>query len=111
MKTLSSYALGRFVDGADAITLLNPATEEPIAELRAGGVAWKSALEHARTVGGAALRALTFAERGELLRGLSRRVHQSRDELIALAVANGGNTRSAAQFDIDGASGPPAAYA
>src|SRR5439155_246983 len=38
-------------------------------------------------------------------------IHAHRDELIALAVQNGGNTRSDAKFDIDGASGTLAAYA
>src|SRR5207302_1801020 len=56
-------------------------------------------------------RKLTFAERGQLLKGFSKLIHAHRDELIALAVQNGGNTRSDAKFDIDGASGTLAAYA
>ena len=62
-------------------------------------------------VGGEALRALTFAERGQLLKALSKLIHAHRDELIELAIANGGNTRGDAKFDIDGASGTLAAYA
>jgi oxepin-CoA hydrolase/3-oxo-5,6-dehydrosuberyl-CoA semialdehyde dehydrogenase len=42
---------------------------------------------------------------------MSRAIHAHRDELIGLAIANGGNTRSDAKFDIDGASGTLAAYA
>src|SRR5262249_27214001 len=37
--------------------------------------------------------------------------HAKRDELIGLAIANGGNTRGDAKFDIDGAIGTLAAYA
>jgi oxepin-CoA hydrolase/3-oxo-5,6-dehydrosuberyl-CoA semialdehyde dehydrogenase len=111
MKTLASYVCGRFVEGKDApIVLVNPATEEPLAEARSGGWSVEEVLAHAHR-GGAALRAMTFAARGELLKGLSRLVHAHRDELIALAIANGGNTRSDAKFDIDGASGTLAAYA
>jgi oxepin-CoA hydrolase/3-oxo-5,6-dehydrosuberyl-CoA semialdehyde dehydrogenase len=42
---------------------------------------------------------------------MSRAVHARRDELLALAIANGGNTRSDAKFDVDGAIGTLAAYA
>src|SRR6185503_3179957 len=64
-----------------------------------------------RDQGGPALRALTFAERGELLRAWSRLIHGRRDELIGVAIANGGNTRGDGKFDIDGASATLAAYA
>jgi oxepin-CoA hydrolase/3-oxo-5,6-dehydrosuberyl-CoA semialdehyde dehydrogenase len=112
MKTLRSYVAGGWVEGTGAkAVLVNPTTEEPLAEASAGGIDWKTALDHARGKGGEALRALTFAERGALLRALSRLIHTHRDELIALAIANGGNTRSDAKFDIDGASGTLAAYA
>src|SRR5205085_9204760 len=36
-------------------------------------------------------------------RAWSKALHAARDELIGLAIANGGNTRSDAKFDIDGA--------
>ncbi len=42
---------------------------------------------------------------------MSRAIHAHRDALIELAIKNGGNTRSDAKFDIDGASGTLAAYA
>src|SRR4051794_35618999 len=111
MKPLRSYVSGKWVDSTGAKTVLvNPATEEPVAEIASGNVDWKAALGYARDIGGAALRKLTFAERGQLLRAASKLVHQHRDELIMLAIQNGGNTRSDAKFDIDGASGTLAAY-
>jgi len=112
MKTLHSYICGRFVDGSEPPqVLVNPATEAPIAEIRSGGYQNTEALAHARDVGGVALRKLSFAERGERLRALGKLLHGARDQLIELAIANGGNTRSDAKFDIDGASGTLAAYA
>jgi len=103
--------IGEWIAGPVAGKLLNPATEEVLAEVGGGPASIGAALKWARERGGTALRVMTFAERGDMLRTLSRAVHAHRDELIGLAVANGGNTRSDAKFDIDGASGTLAHYA
>src|ERR671910_3400531 len=98
MKVLSSYLSGSWVPGTGAPTpLVNPATEEVIAEVRAGGVDLGAAFAAARDRGGPALRALSFAARGQLLAGPAKVIHGAREELIALAGANGGNTRGAAK--------------
>jgi oxepin-CoA hydrolase/3-oxo-5,6-dehydrosuberyl-CoA semialdehyde dehydrogenase len=111
MKTLRSFVAGRWHESGGARpTLVNPATEEPLAEAAGGGIDWKEALAHARKAG-ETFRRLSFADRGQLLKAFSKLLHAHRDELIGLAVANGGNTRSDAKFDIDGASGTLAAYA
>lgn len=112
MVELESYLAGRWArgDGARA-TLVNPATEEPLATASSEGLDLAGALRFARERGGPALRALSFRQRGELCRAASRAIHAHRDELIGLAVANGGNTRSDAKFDVDGAAGTLAAYA
>ena len=112
MTELESYLAGTWVRGTGRkITLVNPATEEALATTSTEGLDFKEALAFARSTGGPALRAMTFAERGAMLRAMSRAIHAHRDELIGLAIANGGNTRSDAKFDIDGASGTLAAYA
>jgi len=108
---LRSYVAGRWVGaGASPQTLLNPATEEPLARAGSEGVDLAAALHHARSVGGPALRALSFAERGALLKAMADSMQAQRDELIALGIANGGNTRSDAKFDVDGAIGTLLAY-
>ena len=112
IDTLRSYVQDRWVAGEGTpATLFNPATEEPLAQTSTAGLDLAAALEHARAKGGPALRELTFAQRGELLRGWSKALHAHRDELIGLAIANGGNTRSDAKFDVDGAIGTLAHYA
>lgn len=112
MRTLQSYALGRWITGnGERATLFNPTTEEPTAELVSGGFDARAVVDHARKHGVAALAKLSFAERGEKLKALSAAIHEHRDELIALAVENGGNTRGDAKFDIDGAIGTLASYA
>jgi len=104
MKTLRSYLSGRWIEGSGAPqTLVNPATEEPLAEVSSEGLDLVSALDHARRRGGPALRALSFAGRGALLKEMAKAIQAHRDELLDLAVANGGNTRSDAKFDVDGA--------
>ncbi|MFO0759266.1 MAG: 3,4-dehydroadipyl-CoA semialdehyde dehydrogenase [Byssovorax sp.] len=112
METLQSYLSGAWVAGSGKMSLLvNPTTEEPLAQTSTEGLDFQKALAFARDEGGPALRALTFAERGELLRAMSRAIHAQRDALIEVAIQNAGNTRSDAKFDIDGASGTLAYYA
>src|SRR5579862_6301938 len=110
METLKSYVGGQWIAGTGKkSTLVNPTTEEPLAETSTEGVDFAGAVAHARALGGPALRALSFAQRGELLRAMSRAIHAERDALIEIAIKNAGNTRSDAKFDIDGASGTLAA--
>lgn len=112
MQKLESYVEDRWTTGdGDAVPLLNPATEEVLAETSASGIDMGGALAHARRVGGPALRALTFAERGALLEQMSKALHAEREALIESAIANGGNTRGDAKFDIDGATATLMAYA
>src|SRR5512145_1544868 len=102
MITLRSYVAGRWLEGqGDLDTLVNPATEEPLARAGSAGIDRAAAIDHARRHGGPALRALSFAERGALLKAMSDALTASREELLDLAVANGGNTRSDAKFDVD----------
>ena len=112
MIELGSYVEGKWVKGKGTCAeLVNPATEEVLATTSTEGVDFGAALAFARDKGGPALRAMTFAQRGEMLRSMSRAIHGKRDELLSIAQANGGNTRGDAKFDVDGGSGTLAAYA
>ncbi len=112
MKTLASYLAGDWHLGAGpTTTLVNPATEEPLAAVGGHGLDLAGALAHGRGAGRAALAALTFAERGAVLAELARVIHDAREELLTLATVSAGNTRSDAKFDVDGASGTLAHYA
>src|SRR5688500_12637618 len=109
---LQSYVEGNWQRGkGNGATLVNPATEQTLGTATADGIDFSGALAHARNEGGPALRQMSFVQRGEMLRTIAKAVHANRDELLALAMANGGNTRSDAKFDIDGAIGTLAAYA
>ncbi len=109
---LASYLSGEWVRGSGkGAELVDPSTEAVLATVSTEGLDLAKALSFARDHGGKNLRAMTFASRGEILRKLSKAIYEKRDELIGLAIANGGNTRSDAKFDIDGATGTLAYYA
>ena len=111
MRTLTSHLLGAWQPaGAPSATLVNPATEEPLANVSRASDLGK-AVAYGREVGGPALRALSFKARGELLSGLSKVLYAHREELLDLAMVSGGCTRGDAKFDVDGAMGVLAAYA
>jgi oxepin-CoA hydrolase/3-oxo-5,6-dehydrosuberyl-CoA semialdehyde dehydrogenase len=108
---LKSFVGGQWHDGDDkTVALLNPATGEILAETSTGGIDFGAALEYARTVGGPALRTMSFAGRAEKLQGLYDALFAKREEFIELSISNGGNTRNDAKFDIDGATATLLAY-
>jgi len=104
MKTLKNYVCGGWHEAATGhVPLVNPSTEEPVARTSTAGVDFGETLTHARSQGGAALRAMTFPERGVLLERMVKALHGARDELLDVSVLNSGTTRKDAKFDIDGA--------
>jgi oxepin-CoA hydrolase/3-oxo-5,6-dehydrosuberyl-CoA semialdehyde dehydrogenase len=108
---LKSYVLGRWVEGAAPHTdVVDATTRAVVAQASARGLDLGAALAHARTVGGPALRAMTFAQRGALLDRMAQAIHAVRDDLIDVS-RHGGTTRGDAKFDIDGAAGTLAFYA
>lgn len=112
MLELRSYVGGRWVAGSGAQqALLNPTTEEPLARASSEGIDLERALDYARSTGGPALRSLTFQDRGVLLKGIADAIQTERERLLELGIANGGNTRSDAKFDVDGAIATLLAYA
>lgn len=111
MKTLRSHLCGHWFEaGRDFQTLLNPSTEEPLARASSTGADLAGALSWARERGGPALRALTFAQRGEILKALGKALREHRAELLALSAANNGSTATDGAFDLDGAGGALAFY-
>jgi oxepin-CoA hydrolase/3-oxo-5,6-dehydrosuberyl-CoA semialdehyde dehydrogenase len=111
MKRLRSYVGGSWWEADSGfVPLVDPSTEEEIARVSSAGVDFQAALEHARQRGGPALRKLTFAERGQLLKAMSKAVREHRDELLELSRRNNGTTVPDGAFDIDGASGTLAYY-
>ena len=112
VQTIESFVNGSWQAGADeGSKLTNPTTEEVVATASTAGIDFAKALGFARAEGGAALRKLTFGQRGELLQRMSDALQAERENLIESAIVNGGCTRGDAKFDVDGAIGVLAYYA
>jgi oxepin-CoA hydrolase/3-oxo-5,6-dehydrosuberyl-CoA semialdehyde dehydrogenase len=112
LKTLRSYVCGRWHEARTGLVpLVNPSTEEVVAQAGSDGVDFGAVLAHAREEGGPALRRMTFAERGALLKEMSKVMREHRDELLALSAQNNGTTTPDGSFDVDGGSGTLAYYA
>lgn len=107
MKNLRSQLLGNWypADGDSPAIVHDPTTEKPIGQVSCSGIDFGAVVEHSRTMGGAALRELSFAQRGELLIAMSKTIHGHREELLELSMASCGSTRKDSKFDIDGATG------
>ncbi len=112
MVRLQSYLCGQWQSGTGAgRPLVNPSTGATIAETSTEGLDLAAAVAYAHDVGGPALRALSFAERGALLKAMARALHEHREALLDISRDNNGTTRGDGKFDIDGATGTLAAYA
>ena len=112
MKRLQSYVEGRWQTAETGfVPLVDPCSEEPIAEASSNGIDFGAALQFTRSQGGAALRELSIAGRAELLDRMSKVLYEARSELIELSLTNTGATRKDAKFDIDGATYTLAHYA
>ena len=106
---LESYVAGKwFRADADGEPLLDAATGDEVARISSRGVDLQAMVDHARNVGGPAIRAMTFHERAGLLRALAKHLSDPatgiKDELYALSTRTGATTRDS-MVDIDGGFG------
>jgi oxepin-CoA hydrolase/3-oxo-5,6-dehydrosuberyl-CoA semialdehyde dehydrogenase len=108
---LRSYVAGAWYEPTeDGAPLFDAVTGEQITTISSAGVDMAGVLEHGRTVGGPALREMTFHERAALLKSLGTFLRERREELYAVS-ARTGATLGDSKFDIDGGIGVLLAYA
>jgi oxepin-CoA hydrolase / 3-oxo-5,6-dehydrosuberyl-CoA semialdehyde dehydrogenase len=108
---LRSYVAGAWVEpSADGAPLFDAVTGEQITTISSAGIDMSAVLEHGRTVGGPALRELTFHQRAALLKSLASFLREQRDELYALSMRTGA-TLGDSKFDVDGGIGVLFTYA
>src|SRR6201995_4818826 len=111
MMALRSYVSGAWTDPADdGRPVLDAVTGEEVARVSSAGIDRGAALEHGRSVGGPALRELTFHQRAALLKALGLLLREHRQEMYALS-ARTGATLGDSKFDIDGGIGVLLSYA
>ncbi len=108
---LRSYIAGEWVSGTGrGAALRDASTGEVIASASSEGLDFAAVLEHARAVGGANLRRLSFRERAARLKGLARFLTEHKEELYGLSYATGA-TQADSWLDIDGGIGTLFVYA
>jgi len=111
-ERLESFVGGRWSPGAGIETdLINPVDGTVLATASARELDLAAALDFARTRGGPALRALTFAQRAKLIGAVADVLVANRARYEAIAIANSGNTKTDAAIDIDGGIGTLKYYA
>jgi len=98
---LKSYICGEWIAGArDGAVLRDAGTGAPVARIDASGLDMAGALEHGRRAG-AALRAMSFHQRAELLKALGKALSEGKAALHALSLATGATPRDGL-VDIEG---------
>ena len=100
--SLQSFAAGNWIAPSGKIAQLHSAvTGETFAQLGSGNLDFAAMAHHARTVGGPALRALTFHQRAHLLKAVAQYLNERRDALYELSFDTGA-TKADSMIDIDG---------
>ena len=108
---LRSYVNGSWAtSSAQGVPLLDAVTGEQVTTISSAGIDMRAALEYGRTVGGPALRALTFHQRAAMLKSVGLFLRDHRPDLYALS-ARTGATLADSKFDVDGGIGVLLAYA
>ena len=99
---LANLVMDQWVEGAGEGRLLTSAVDgEPVASISSSGIDFADVLEHARKVGGAGLRKMSFHERGEMLKALAKDLQEHKKTFYALSTKTGA-TRADSWIDIDG---------
>ncbi len=108
MKTaqLLNYARDNWVPGDDAslADIASAIDGSLVARTGSGGVDFAAMLDHARNVGGPALRQMTFHDRARMIKGLGLAIMARKEELYTLNYLTG-CTRRDGWIDIEGGAG------
>jgi len=108
---LESYVCGRWRAGRGEGTAMRDATTgQVIAQATTEGFDFAAVLDHARQVGGPALRRMTFHDRATSLKNLAKYLTERKAEFYDLSFATGA-TKNDSMIDIDGGFGTLFVYA
>lgn len=100
---LPNHLGGQWVTGTGAGTpLFDPVLGTELARVSSAGLDLAAGFDFAREQGGAALRALSYAERAGLLGAIVKVLQANRDAYYEIATANCGTTTKDSAVDIDG---------
>mgnify|MGYP001167110761 FL=1 len=109
--TVSSYVAGAWVTPTEAGTpILDASTGAVVATASSSGVDFAELVRYAREVGGPALRAMTFQQRGLALKNLAKYLKSRADEVYADYGASGATVPDS-RVDVEGGIGVLFVYA
>ncbi len=107
---LKSFIRNSWIEGSGSGKVLtNAVNGEEIASISTDGIDMSIPLEYARSVGGPALRKLTFQERGRMLKALALHLSSIKSKYYPLSYKTGA-TKADSWVDIDGGIGTLFAY-
>ncbi|GJL95291.1 MAG: bifunctional aldehyde dehydrogenase/enoyl-CoA hydratase [Hyphococcus sp.] len=102
---LKNFVADKWVEGDGGLRdMVSAVNGKPVAQTSSQGIDFKAMLDHARTVGGPALRKLTFHDRAYILKDLAKAIMARKEELYDLNFATGA-TRKDGWIDIEGGAG------
>ena len=105
MYKIPNLVENRWVEGQGQGTELHHAiTGDVVGVASTDGIDFEASYRFAREVGGAALRKMTFQERGRMLKRLALHLHGMKDQFYAVSWATGA-TKVDAWIDIEGGIG------
>ncbi|APH73000.1 phenylacetic acid degradation bifunctional protein PaaZ [Aquibium oceanicum] len=108
--SLNSYAAGKWVAPSGRISDLKSAVDGRVIARLGAELDFERMTDHARKVGGPALRELTFHQRAAMLKALAQYLNERRDALYELSYDTGA-TKTDSMIDIDGGIGTMFVYA
>ena len=102
-ELLLNHLAGRPQAGVGPGTaLIDPVLGTELARVDAAGLDLAAGFAYAREEGGAALRALTYAQRGALLAAIVKVLQANRDRYYEISTANSGTVKNDTAVDVDG---------
>ncbi|OSZ79571.1 phenylacetic acid degradation bifunctional protein PaaZ [Chitinophagaceae bacterium IBVUCB1] len=101
---LKNYAEGKWVAAKDGDALYNAVTGEALYTASSEGLDFGAMMHYARTVGGPALRKLTFHQRGRMLKALAFHLLEKKEYFYQISSYTGA-TRVDSWVDIEGGIG------
>ena len=105
MNQYQNYIQGKWVSGDGSETkLYNAINGDLLGEVSSKGIDYKSVLEYGRSIGGPALRKMTFQERGRMLKALAFFLLEKKERYYGVSAWTGA-TKIDSWIDIEGGIG------
>ena len=108
---LTSYIAGSWVEGeGEGKTVVDAVRGQPVCQVTSAGVDFASAVRYAKEVGGPKLRAMTFIERGTMLKEMAKHLMSKKDDFYAISFKTGA-TKADSWPDVEGGIGTVFSFA